>query len=264
MFMKKLLIAFLLTGALSQLSAQDSLTTSGSQVQDSIIKANAQPRKLKKDWSKVNIDNRTGDHFMMQFGINTWTKAPDTIAIKGFSRTFNAHLMYDMPFKTNPRFSVALGVGVGVDNTYFDKVIVDITGRKANRLSFEDVSDTTHFKKYKITNTYLEVPLELRFTSNPESYNKSFKAAIGAKVGTMVSAVAKGKTLQTSSGGTINAYTDKEKSKRFFNSTRLAVTGRVGYGIFSLFAVYQINAFIKEGFGPDIRPLQVGIAISGL
>ena len=264
MFMKKLLVAFLLTGSLSQLSAQDSLTTSGTQVQDSIIKANNQPKKLKKDWSKVNIDNRTGDHFMMQFGLNMWTGAPDSIAIKGFSRSFAAHLMYDLPFKTNPRFSVALGVGVGVDGTYFDKVIVDITGRKSNQLTFEDVSDTTHFKKYKVTNTYLEVPLELRFTSNPEKYNKSFKAAIGAKVGTMVSAVAKGKTLQSSTGSTINAYTDKEKSKRFFNSTRLAVTGRVGYGIFSVFAVYQINAFVKEGFGPDIRPLQVGIAISGL
>jgi len=264
MFMKKLLFAFLLAGTLSQLSAQDSVTTSGTQVQDSIIKANTQPKKKKRDWSKVNIDNRTGDHFMMQFGINTWTQAPDSIAIKGFSRTFNAHLMYDMPFKTDPRFSVALGVGVGVDGTYFDKVIVDITGRKANELTFQDVSDTTHFKKYKVTNTYLEVPLELRFTSNPEKYNKSFKAALGAKVGTMVSAVAKGKTWQSSTGSTLNAYTDKEKSKRFFNSTRLAVTGRIGYGIFSVFAVYQINAFIKEGFGPDVRPLQVGIAISGL
>src|SRR5687767_6582347 len=113
MFMKKLLIAFLLTGFFSQLSAQDSLTTSGTQVQDSILKANAQPKKAKKDWSKVNIDNRTGDHFMMQFGLNMWTQAPDSIAIKTFSRTFNAHLMYDLPFKTNPRFSVALGVGVG-------------------------------------------------------------------------------------------------------------------------------------------------------
>jgi hypothetical protein len=264
MFMKKLLLAFLLAGSVFQLLAQDSLTTTGSQVQDSIIKANSQPKKQKKDWSKVNIDNRSGDHFILQFGINMWTKAPDSIDIKGFSRTFNAHLMYDLPFKTNPRFSVALGVGVGVDNTYFDKVIVDITGRKANRLSFEDVSDTTHFKKYKVMNTYLEVPLELRFTSNPENYNKAWKFALGAKVGTMVGAVAKGKTFQSSSGATINAYTDKEKSKRFFNSTRLAVTGRIGYGIFSLFAVYQINAFIKEGFGPDVRPLQFGLAISGL
>jgi len=264
MFMKKLFIAFLLAGSFSQLSAQDSLTTSGTQVQDSILKANSQPKKQKKDWSKVNIDNRTGDHFIMQFGINNWTKAPDSIDIKGFNRMFNAHLMYDLPFKTNPRFSVALGVGVGVDNIYFDKVIVDITGRKANKLTFDDVSDTTHFKKYKVMNTYLEVPLELRFTSNPENYNKAWKLALGAKIGTMVGAVAKGKNWQTSTEQSINNYTDKEKSKRFFNSTRLAVTGRIGYGIFSAFVVYQVNAFIKEGFGPDVRPLQFGLAISGL
>ncbi len=264
MIMKKILIAFLFVTAASQLSAQDSVTVSGNQVQDSILKANTPAKKKRKDWSKVNIDNRTGDHFMMQFGLNMWTKAPDSIATKTFSRTFNAHLMYDMPFKTDPRFSVALGVGVGVDNTFFDKTIVDITGRKSNQLTFENVADTNHFKKYKVTNTYLEVPLEIRFTSNPENYNRSWKGALGAKVGTMVSAVAKGKTFQNRSGGTINAYTDKEKSKRFFNGTRLAVTGRIGYGIFSVFAVYQINAFVKEGFGPDIRPMQIGLAISGL
>ncbi|MET0244068.1 MAG: hypothetical protein ABW174_11400, partial [Flavitalea sp.] len=165
--MKKILFAFLLAGTFSQLSAQDSLTTSGSQVQDSIIKANTEStrKKTKKDWSKVNIDNRSGDHFMMHFGINSWTQKPDTIATKGFSRSFAAHLMYDMPFKTNPQFSVAAGIGVSVDGMYFDKTLVDITGRKSNALTFEDVSDTTHFKKYKVTTTFLEVPLELRFTS---------------------------------------------------------------------------------------------------
>ncbi len=148
MFMKKIVFSILFAVSIIQLSAQDSVTVAGTQVQDSILKANAPTTKKRKDWSKVNIDNRTGDHFMMQFGLNTWTNKPDSIATKAFSRTFNAHLMYDMPFKTDPRFSVAGGVGIGVDGTYFDKTIVDVTGRKANELTFEDVSDTTQFKKY--------------------------------------------------------------------------------------------------------------------
>jgi hypothetical protein len=57
MFMKKIIFAFLLAGTLSQLNAQDSVTTSGVQVRDSIIKANTPPaKKQRKDWSKVNID----------------------------------------------------------------------------------------------------------------------------------------------------------------------------------------------------------------
>lgn len=263
MFMKKLLVLALIMSSAFSLIAQDS-TRSAQQVQDSIIKANTPTKKKKKDWSKVSLDNRSGDHFMLQFGINNWTNSPDSLKTKGFSRTFNMYLMYDLPFKTDPRFSVGLGIGVGSDNMYFDKTYVDVSGKTSNRLTFQDVSDTTHFKKFKVMNTYLEIPLELRFTANPENYNRSWKMALGAKVGTMVSAVTKGKTFQNSSGQTINAYTQKEKAKRFFNSTRLAVTGRIGYGVFNIFAVYQINAFVKEGFGPDVRPLQVGLAISGL
>ena len=258
--MKKLLVLVLVLGSVISLTAQDSLQLAK---QDSIIQATSSKKK-KKDWSKVNIANRSGDHFMIQFGVNSWANAPDTINTKGFSRTFNMYLMYDLPFKTDPRFSVALGVGVGGDNMFFEKTYIDITGKNSNRLTFQDVSDTTHFKKYKLSNTYLEVPLELRFTSNPEKYNKAWKIALGAKVGTMVSAMTKGKTFQSSTGQTINAYTDKEKAKRFFNTTRLAVTGRIGYGIFNVFGTYQFNAFVKEGFGPDIKPFSVGIAISGL
>jgi hypothetical protein len=80
----------------------------------------------------------------------------------------------------------------------------------------------------------------------------------------MLSAMTKGKTLLSSNGGTINNYTEKIKSKRFFNSTRLAVTGRISKGIFGIYGQYQINNFVKDGAGPDIRPFQIGITISGL
>ena len=55
-----------------------------------------------------------------------------------------------------------------------------------------------------------------------------------------------------------------EKSKRFFNGTRLSVTGRISKGVFGIYGSYQVNQFIKDGLGPDIRPFQIGISISGL
>lgn len=160
--------------------------------------------------------------------------------------------------------SVALGAGVGVDNQKFSKTYIDISGQKADKLSFIDVSDTNYFKKYKLTTTYLEAPVELRFSSDPEHNLKSWKAAIGVKVGTLISATTRGKTLVNSNGGTVNAYTMKEKATRYFNKTRLSVTGRIGWGIASIYASYQVNAFIREGSGPDIRPFQIGLTLSGL
>jgi hypothetical protein len=231
--------------------------------QDSTKAPAAKPKK--KDWSKVNLSNRPNDHFMLQLGYDGWASRPDTISTKGIPRSFNMYFMFDFPFKTSPRFSVGLGLGLATDNMYFNKMTVDIAGRTTNQLTFKSV-DSSYFKKYKLMTTYLEIPVELRFSADPENPNKAWKAAIGAKVGTMLAAATKGKSLM-SHGSVVNNYTEKIKSKRYFNSTRLAVTGRISKGVFGIFGTYQINQFIKDGAAPnlpDIRPFQIGISISGL
>ena len=219
--------------------------------------------KPKKDWSKVSLNNRANDHFLLQVGYDGWTSLPDSIHTKGFSRSLNIYFMFDFPFKTDPRFSVGIGAGIGSSSIFFDKQEVDITSTGA-KLPFPNKKDTTHFKKYKLATAYLEAPIELRFTANPENSDRSWKAALGVKVGTMLNAHTKGKTLQNSAGNTLNSYTQKLASKRFFNSTKLAVTARLGYGHFSLFGQYQINNLIRDGVGPDVKPYSIGITLSGL
>ena len=229
-----------------------------------IAQDSASVKKMKKDWSKVSLANRPKDHFLIQMGYNNWTKVPDSINNKGIHRSVNVYFMMDFPFKTDPRISVAIGTGVSSDNQYFKTTSIDIAGKLKNELTFKNVSDTTHFKKYKMQTTYLEAPIELRFTKDPENPNKSFKGAVGVKIGTLVGASVKGKNWVNSKGNLINGYTQKEKSKTFINNTRMSIMGRVGYGIISIYASYQLNAFIKDGLGPDIRPMQIGITISGL
>jgi len=131
-------------------------------------------------------------------------------------------------------------------------------------LPFTPVDSAEHFKKYKLASTFLEVPLEFRFTARPAEPNKSFKAAIGLKAGTLLNVHTKGKTLLNAAGTTLNSYIEKENSKRFINGTHFMATARVGYGIFSLFGSYQLNRFLKDGAGPAIKLYQVGLTISGL
>jgi len=248
--MKKLFLLVSVTGcALISFSQTDSLSTKSVTV--------------KKDWSKVSMGNRANDHLMVQIGYDKWAGKPDSIRTKGFAHSINVYFMLDFPFKTDPRFSVGLGAGVSGSSTYFDKTIVDVAGT-GTKLNFRHVADTNYFKKFKLSNVYAEVPLELRFTPDPEHNGKSLKFAIGAKIGTMINAHTKGKTLVSKSGGSINAYIRKENSKRFFNTTRLAGTARIGYGVFSFFGVYQINAFLKDGAGANIHPYTIGFGISGL
>jgi hypothetical protein len=203
------------------------------------------------------------DHLLLQLGYTQWKGKPDSIKTSGFSRTFNMYFMFAFPFKTNPHLSVALGPGIATDHIFFEDTYIGLKDA-TETLAFKNVGDTTHFEKYKLSTAYLEAPVELRYSSNPDDDKRSFKVAIGAKVGTLLSAWVKGKNEVDKNGNTIRSYTSKEKSKRFFNSNRLSLTGRLGYGKFSLFTSYTINALFKEGVAPTVRPFTIGLTLSGL
>ncbi len=221
----------------------------------------------KKDWSKVKLTGRSNDHLMIQYGITGWAKKPDSITTGGFSRSFNFYVMIDMPFKSDPRFSLALGPGIGTDHMFFEKTNVTITQRQSP-LRFQNVKDTNHFQKSKLVNAYLELPLELRYSSNPENSKKSLKAALGIKIGTLVDVHTKNKNFVTKDGNTVTGFSDKYvqklKDKYFFNGNRFAGTMRVGYGNWSLFGTYNLGVFVKEGLGPNVKPYSIGLSLSGL
>ena len=223
----------------------------------------AQDSTFKKKKEPISLAGRANDHFLVQFGLAGWAGKPDSIATGGFSKSFNVYFMFDFPFKTNPKLSMAFGPGISSDHILFDKTYVGIKD-PTQTLRFTDQSDTNHFKKTKLNTTYLEAPIEFRYTANPLNSDKSFKFAIGVKVGTMINAHTRNKDLENKSGNSLNSYTMKETSKRFFNTTRLVGTARVGLGHFSLYGSYQVTTLFKEGVAADIRPFSIGLTISGL
>lgn len=215
--------------------------------------------KTKKfDWSKTDFSKRASDHFMLQLGYAGWGNNAG-LNTKGLSKTFNAYFLFDFRFKTNPKFSVALGPGVGTDNIYFNKTAIDI----ANRTGTTFKNDTiTRYKKSKLATGYLEVPLELRYSTNPVNMNSGWKFALGLKIGTLLDGKVKSKIDLDASGR--GGYFVKTKDKRNFNGTRIAAAARVGYGNISLFGSYTLTDFFKAGFGPSVRPYSIGLALSGL
>ena len=219
----------------------------------------------KKDWKKEIID-RPSDHILVQLTSDHWTGAPDSISshMGGLSRGLGISLMFDKPFKTDPHWSVAFGVGVNGSSMFFKKMSVDINATGTSKLPFSILDSSDHFKKYKLVTAYLEVPVELRYTFSPQKENKSWKAALGLKVGVLINAHTKGKTLQDKNDNTINSYTEKISRKTFFNSNRVVATARVGIGHFTLVGNYSVSSLLKDGAGPDIRPYQIGLCISGL
>jgi hypothetical protein len=216
------------------------------------------------DWKKAVID-RPGDHLMIELTSDHWAGVPDSIKshMQGLSRGLGFSFMLDKPFKTDPHWSVAFGLGINGSSVFFKNMAVDLKA-SGTKLPFNNLDSADHFKKYKLVTVFAEVPIELRYTFNPAKESKSWKIALGAKIGTMLNAHTKGKTLQNKSGTAINAYTLKESKRTFFNGTRIVATARVGIGNFSLVANYQLTSLIKDAAGPDVRPYQIGICISGL
>src|SRR5450631_1267082 len=110
------------------------------------------PAPAKKDWSKITLSRRANDHLMFEFGYNNWAAAPDSVRIGGFNRTVNIYFMFDFPFKTDPRWSVGTGVGLGCDNTFFDKQELQLNALNTDNLAFNSGnsgSSGSHFKKNK-------------------------------------------------------------------------------------------------------------------
>lgn len=265
--MKKTLLLLLCVTAILSADAQLSHLFSKKKKTDSTqIKPKPVPEpvvaKPKTDWSKIDLSKRPADHFVFQYGSDSWLNHPDSVKTKGFSRHFNFYVMMDKPMKTNPKFSFAYGLGLGSSNIFFDREYVKVKGN-GGTLAFDS---TTHFHKSKVTTMYLEVPLEVRYYSDPQHPGKSWKAAVGMKAGVLVKSYFKGKDLQDQNGASYygSTYIQKEFNKRYFNGSTIVATARVGYGNFSLNCDYQITPVLKQGAGPDMHTLSIGLTVSGL
>ena len=56
---------------------------------------------------------------------------------------------------------------------------------------------------------------------------------------------------------------DRDKGDYLMLPYRLAASARIGYGSFNLFAEYGLTSLFREGKGPELTPLTLGITIIG-
>ena len=201
-----------------------------------------------------SVVKHSRDFLVLSLTYDSWTGAPDSIQTGGFSHGFNIAFTYDFPLSDASHFSVAPGLGISTSHMSLDHQTAEIGGNSAT-LNFRPDSV---YKNYHLINTYLEIPIELRFRAIADDANDGFKAAIGLKFGTLMNAHTKGKK-------SMNGYkqTEKIKNKQYFEKWRVAGTFRIGYGNFAAFASYSLTPLLNPNAGPKIRPLSIGIAVSG-
>lgn len=196
--------------------------------------------------------NKSKDYFVIQAGYAGLTGTGANTLHMGLNRTVNIALMFDNRLNDS-KFSLGVGLGVGTDNFYFKKEAIDITNTTSpNRVASDN------YKKSKLSTTYLEIPLELRFHQYPEDLNKGFKIGVGIKAGYLLNAHTRVVNNQTG-----HNVTETESSKYWFNTFRFVPTARIGWGNFALFGTYGLTPIFKSNNTFSIKAYSVGVSFGG-
>jgi hypothetical protein len=206
--------------------------------------------------------NKSSDRLAMDFTYDLALNMPDSIKTKGFSRGFNIYFMYDVVLGKS-RFSIAPGFGLGTNNYFHNNTISSDTAGTY----FNPIASDIKVKKNKLSLTYLDIPIEFRFRSKPNAKDNSWKFAVGFKAGLLIHNKWKYKGEEVRQGPAFEEGREvkfKEYNIENLNRFRYGVTARAGYGVWNVFAFYGISELFKEGRGPGMTPLSIGVSINGL
>jgi hypothetical protein len=179
-----------------------------------------------------------------------WQDIPQGIDPKTINPGVNIFGSYNYMFG-NSNVSFSPGIGLGIHNLFSDSWL------RVNTDSawFEPLPDTLSYKKSKLTMTYLDIPLELRFKSKSE-----FRVAVGFKFGFLLKAQTKYKG-QNYIEGIPDEVIIKTARFDFIEGNRFGFTGRIGYKWLNLYGYYQLSTLFQSGRGPEMYPFSVGLTL---
>ena len=169
-------------------------------------------------------------------------------------------LTYNFPLGESTKHTVSVGVGMSSHNYFsYTRILNPYT---TGDFQYQSYREEDAFKRYKVSPTYVDVPLELRFR-----LKKVIKIGVGAKVGVKIGAKTRyvgpdseGSRLTDESGLTVD-----EQLLHINNMERMAysATLRVGWKWISAFVAYQLNQPFSVGHdAPTIHPLSVGFSLA--
>jgi hypothetical protein len=203
--------------------------------------------------------------FTIEIGVNNALDKPNRFDL-GFwgSRTINFYYQYDLRIMKS-RFSLVPGIGFSLERFKFTN---------NNTLGYDD-QDSLKFltpaemglsiKKSQLITNYIDVPIELRYSTRPDDPTRSFKIGIGYRVGYLYEIYTKVKYTE-------DGDTKKYKDSQNFNLTRFrhGPFVKIGLGNVSLFGYYNMTPLFESKKGPtagkvaspDFSTFTLGISLA--
>lgn len=188
--------------------------------------------------------------FGLDIFTDIWQDIPKSIEPKTINPGVNVFGSYNYIFGES-NFSFSPGIGLSMHNLYSDSWLKSTLDSSY----FEPIVDTLNYKKSKLTATYFDIPIEIRFKSKSE-----FRVAVGFKFGFLIRGHTKYKG-DDYIDGTNQEVIIKKKKLAFMETNRYGFTGRIGYKWLNLWGYYQLSTLFEKGKGPEMYPISVGITI---
>lgn len=168
------------------------------------------------------------------------------VGINFFEQNFNL---------VNNKFGVVTGMGLRWNNYRFEDEQLVLVDDSAQIYGYTDL--TTNWRKSKVVNNYLTVPLLLEYQTNPNSNINSFHFAAGMILGWRFRTWTKMMEKDDERNVT------KDRETFHMNPFKYDVTARIGWGVLNLYGTYSLNTLFKSGEGPELYPFAMGLSISG-
>jgi hypothetical protein len=229
--------------------------------------------KVEKDKDRPKWSGRFNPHWAgLEVGVNVMTGADyslyngqydefgDFMDLNvGKSLTWNLNIM-EFAFKNERKtFGVVTGLGFSfTDYAFNDPITVrkDGTPPIIVPVYLPNDNDGRGIKKSKLHVNYITAPLMLE-VKTPLRMGSSRLYLAGGVIG----------SLYLGSHTKYKYYKgDKYKSKSGFNINqwKYELTGRIGFGDFCVFANYSMTSLFKDGRGPEVYPLMIGVSFPNI
>jgi len=185
--------------------------------------------------------------FTVDFGFNRALSAPVDFDLYFWgSRTVNIYYQYEFRLFKSP-FSLVPGIGLSLERYRFKQnYAVGYTNDTHTEVAMIPPADlpTPNIKKSMLITNYVEMPVEFRYTLNPEDPSRSFKLSVGGRIGWLYDSFNK---IKYSEDGETKKL--KDKQNYHLNPLRYGLVGRIGFGGMSFFCDYNLSPLFKEGEG---------------
>lgn len=207
-------------------------------------------------------------NFVFEFGFNQPFDRDSLFNLNFWgSRTLNIYYQYDIRLFQS-KFSLVPGIGVSLERYKFSNLYTlaytsDGTDEALALVPAYPAIPLSSLRKSMLITNFIDIPVELRFSTRPDDPVRSFKASIGGRIGYLYDAFTK---IVYKEEGEKKIIKDKQN----FNLTRFryGTFVKIGAGNISAFAYYNLTPIFKEDEGPlpgktDMQNFTVGISLSG-